>query len=86
MAVIIVAQPKGDPGRSAIALLLGLTLSTDSNVALVDADPNQPLVTWAEAIERMPGLQVRDRSAINNPPSISFRQSAIKNMPPFTWS
>ena len=45
MAIITVAQPQGGLGKSTIALLLGLTLSTDSQVILVDAEPNQPLMT-----------------------------------------
>jgi chromosome partitioning protein len=58
MSVITVAQPKGGPGKSTIALLLGLTFSADSTVALLDADPNQPLVTWAEGLDLGSNLRV----------------------------
>ena len=53
-------SPKVAAGKSTIALLLGLTFSTDCKVALLDADPNQPLVTWAEDIDTGPNLQVLD--------------------------
>ncbi|ETX03544.1 MAG: hypothetical protein ETSY1_46915 (plasmid) [Candidatus Entotheonella factor] len=70
MAVITVAQPKGGPGKSTIALLLGLTFSADCKVVLLDADPNQPLMTWAEGTDIGSNLQVvevqnkRDISAV----------------------
>ena len=60
MLVITVAQPKGGAGKSTIALLLGLTFSADCTVALLDADPNQPLVTWAEGADTGPNLHVVD--------------------------
>lgn len=60
MPIITVAQPKGGAGKSTIALLLGLTFSADCKVALLDADPNQPLVTWAETIDTGSNLRVVD--------------------------
>jgi chromosome partitioning protein len=47
MPVIAIANPKGGSGKSTCALVLGLTLAAKgAKVTVLDADPNQPLVTW----------------------------------------
>jgi chromosome partitioning protein len=49
MPVIVMATPKGGAGKSTTSLVLGLTLAErGASVTVVDADDNQPLVTWAQ--------------------------------------
>lgn len=49
MPVISLASPKGGCGKSTTALVLATTLAArGARVALLDADPNQPLVAWAQ--------------------------------------
>ena len=47
MPVISLCSTKGGVGKSTTALVLAQVLSTSVNVTLIDADPNQPLATWA---------------------------------------
>lgn len=48
MPTVAFVNPKGGAGKTTAALLLGLGLSEQgARVALVDADPNRPLVHWA---------------------------------------
>lgn len=48
MPVISIANPKGGSGKSTTSLILATTLAGQgASVSLVDADPNQPLVTWS---------------------------------------
>jgi chromosome partitioning protein len=47
VAVLSVVNSKGGSGKSTTALVLGLAFAEkDARVALIDADPNQPLVRW----------------------------------------
>ena len=47
MAVIVLANPKGGAGKSTIALILSTTFAEKGvNVALLDCDPNAPIVSW----------------------------------------
>ncbi len=47
MPVIVVANPKGGAGKSTTALVLSQTLSRlGGSVAIIDADPNRPIVDW----------------------------------------
>src|SRR5215218_2516758 len=49
MPVISLASPKGGCGKSTTALVLATTLAArGARIALLDADPNQPLVAWAQ--------------------------------------
>jgi chromosome partitioning protein len=48
MPVISIANSKGGAGKSTTALILGTTLAAHgASVTIIDADPNQPLATWA---------------------------------------
>ena len=48
MPVIVLASPKGGVGKSTTALVLATTLSErGAKVSVIDADPNQPIVGWA---------------------------------------
>lgn len=47
MAVVVVANPKGGAGKSTTALVLAQTLvGLGATVAVLDADPNRPIVEW----------------------------------------
>lgn len=58
MPVIAVANPKGGAGKSTTALVLGTTLAGNgAKTAVIDCDPNRPIVTWSRGGSRNP-LQV----------------------------
>ena len=47
MPAISVVNSKGGSGKSTTTVVVGLALAEKgANVALIDADPNQPLVRW----------------------------------------
>lgn len=47
MAVVVVANPKGGAGKSTTTLVLAQTLAgLGATVAVLDADPNRPIVEW----------------------------------------
>lgn len=48
MPTIVFASPKGGAGKTTAALVLANQLARSAPVALVDADPNQPLKGWAK--------------------------------------
>jgi chromosome partitioning protein len=47
MPTIVFASPKGGAGKTTAALVLANQLARATPVAVVDADPNQPLKNWA---------------------------------------
>jgi len=47
MATVVFASSKGGVGKSTSALLLATTLAQQAPVTLIDADPNNPLASWA---------------------------------------
>ena len=60
MPVIVLASPKGGVGKSTTALVLGTTLAErGAKVTVIDADPNQPIVGWAELPGCPPTLEVQ---------------------------
>ena len=47
MPVIAVANPKGGAGKSTATLLISMDLAArGATVAIIDADPNQPILDW----------------------------------------
>ena len=59
MPNIAFISPKGGAGKTTAALLLALGLAErGSRVALIDSDPNKPLVQWADLPERPAGVSV----------------------------
>jgi cellulose biosynthesis protein BcsQ len=46
MPTISFIQPKGGVGKSTAALLLATELAKATTVAVIDADPNAPIVNW----------------------------------------
>jgi chromosome partitioning protein len=47
MPTIVLVSPKGGVGKSTSALLLANQLATAYDTTVIDADPNQPLKSWA---------------------------------------
>lgn len=61
MPVIVMCSTKGGVGKSTTALVLAqVYAAANSRVTLIDADPNQPLATWARRFEATvpPGIKI----------------------------
>ena len=70
MPILTLASPKGGVGKSTSTLLLATTLAADgADVAVLDADRNQPLTRWADG-RQLHGLSVMP--AINEETFVSM--------------
>lgn len=49
MPTIVFVSPKGGAGKTTAALVLASQLARGAAVTVIDADPNHPIKTWAEA-------------------------------------
>lgn len=49
MPTIVFANAKGGSGKSTSALVLACELADHTSVTLIDADPNKPITSWADA-------------------------------------
>lgn len=58
MPTIVLANAKGGSGKSTSALVLACELADHTSVAIIDADPNQPITTWASSGRAPPRLSV----------------------------
>ena len=59
MPIVAFVSPKGGAGKTTAALVLALGLiERGLKVAMIDADPNKPLVDWGELPDRPAGLSV----------------------------
>ena len=58
MPTIVFVSPKGGVGKSTSALLLSNQLATAYDVTVIDADPNQPLKSWAAGGNAPPRLSI----------------------------
>lgn len=47
MPTIVFANLKGGSGKSTTALVLAAELANQTDVTIIDADPNRPITTWA---------------------------------------
>lgn len=59
MPVISFASPKGGAGRTTSAILLATALVPAHRVFLIDADPAQQVMAWAQKKQLVPHLQVQ---------------------------
>lgn len=59
-------QPKGGSGKSTSALLLATELAKQTDVAVIDADPNTPIAKWAERGGSMENLTVHTADQRNS--------------------
>ena len=65
MPVVAVLNSKGGSGKTTSALLLALAAAdAGASVVLLDADPNAPLVSWAEGGQTIPVVPVPTDSAL----------------------
>lgn len=61
MPVVVTANPKGGAGKSTATLVLAQTLANlGATVAIVDADPNRPIVEWRNGPSKLPLSVVGD--------------------------
>lgn len=58
MSTIVLANPKGGCGKSTTALVLGQLIARQMPATIVDADPNQPISSWADEGAVPDGLTV----------------------------
>ena len=59
MTIVAFVSPKGGAGKTTAALLLALGLAEEGRtVALIDSDPNKPLMHWAGLPGRPPQISV----------------------------
>ena len=66
MPVIVLCSTKGGVGKSTTALILAQVFSAGGRaVTLIDADPNQPLATWARRFEKTVPDNLRVVGGIN---------------------
>lgn len=73
MATVAFISPKGGAGKTTAALLLALGLEERGHkVAMIDSDPNKPLVHWAE----MPGKP--HRISVHPAPSMHDVPAALR--------
>lgn len=67
MPNIAFISPKGGAGKTTAALLLALGLAEQGRrVALIDSDPNKPLVRWSELPNRPKGVTVHAAPTIQD--------------------
>lgn len=67
MPTIAFISPKGGAGKTTAALLLALGLAErGSRIALIDSDPNKPLVRWSELPDRSRAITVHAAPTIQD--------------------
>jgi len=66
MPTIVFASPKGGVGKTTSALLLGLQLSKQYGVSMIDADPNRPLTRWATGGNKPDNMRMISNPDENN--------------------
>jgi chromosome partitioning protein len=73
MPNVALISPKGGAGKTTAALLLALGLADRGNrVAMIDSDPNKPLVHWADLPNR------RDKITVHPAPTVQDIRDAAR--------
>jgi chromosome partitioning protein len=73
MPNVAFVSPKGGAGKTTAALLLALGLADrGQRVAMIDSDPNKPLVHWAELPNR------RDKITVHPAPTVQDIRDAAR--------
>ena len=87
MPVISFISAKGGVGKTTTALVLACELAeAGAQVTLIDADPNQPLVAWAEKPGRPQGVSVIGWSNLDGEKGIIDIIEAEARRVPLSWS
>jgi chromosome partitioning protein len=80
LRVIAFISPKGGAGKTTAALVLGLGLVEQGRrVAMIDSDPNKPLVHWAKLPGRPAGITVHPAPTLQDIPDA--RREALRRDP-----
>ena len=58
MPTIVFVSPKGGAGKTTAALVLATQLARAAPVTVIDADPNHPIKTWADAADVLDTFKV----------------------------
>ncbi|HET9159239.1 MAG TPA: ParA family protein [Caulobacteraceae bacterium] len=70
MATVAFISPKGGAGKTTAALLLALGLvERGRKVAIIDSDPNKPLVHWADMPGKPHGISVHPAPSMHDVPA-----------------
>ena len=70
MATVAFISPKGGAGKTTAALLLALGLNARGRkVAIIDSDPNKPLVHWAEMPGKPHGVSIHPAPSMHDVPA-----------------
>jgi chromosome partitioning protein len=79
MPAIAFVSPKGGAGKTTAALLLALELAERGwRVAMIDSDPNKPLVHWAELGQRPERISVHPAPTLQDIPD-ALREAARRS-------
>lgn len=79
MATVAFISPKGGAGKTTAALLLALGLNARGRkVAIIDSDPNRPLIHWASMPGRPDGISVHPAPTIQDVPP-ALREAQRRN-------
>jgi chromosome partitioning protein len=70
LATVAFISPKGGAGKTTAALLLALGLNERGRkVAIIDSDPNKPLVHWAEMPGKPQGISIHPAPSMHDVPA-----------------
>jgi chromosome partitioning protein len=70
LATVAFISPKGGAGKTTAALLLALGLNERGRkVAIIDSDPNKPLVHWAELPGKPQGISIHPAPSLHDVPA-----------------
>jgi chromosome partitioning protein len=75
LPVVAFVSPKGGAGKTTAALVLALGLvERGAQVAMIDSDPNKPLLAWSELPDRPAGITVHPAPTMQDV-SIALREA-----------
>lgn len=79
MPILAYVNPKGGAGKSTSALVLATQLSLQTDVTLIDADPNRTVKLWAAPQKNLGRLTVVDGATEDN--LLNMIDDAVKKTP-----
>jgi chromosome partitioning protein len=79
LATVAFISPKGGAGKTTAALLLALGLNERGRkVAIIDSDPNKPLVHWGELPGKPQGISIHPAPSMHDVPA-ALREARRKD-------